>query len=250
MLPMLATYMGHVHYSDTAYYLTATPDLLRLAAERCERALHEEQSMNARRPSLGDLLEPRQSESRWLLSPRTEPVEGGFDEGDPEVRPILGDCLPASSASPPGELVHAEPVLERVLGNYRRGLLVFWGAAWMLGMLIVVNLAIWISLTIRARSAEYALREAIDARGAQLFVEVAGEIGIVATAGAMAGLLAGTAAWGVLRRHGRGLPARRSITRTRELRRAPTSRSERRGEHGGDYARLPGRSRHSATRRP
>lgn len=44
MLPMLATYMGHVHYSDTAYYLTATPELLRLAAERCERALHEEQA--------------------------------------------------------------------------------------------------------------------------------------------------------------------------------------------------------------
>jgi integrase len=43
MLPMLATYMGHVRYSDTAYYLTATPELLRLAAGRCERALQEEQ---------------------------------------------------------------------------------------------------------------------------------------------------------------------------------------------------------------
>jgi integrase len=34
MLPALATYMGHVHYSDTAYYLTATAELLGLAAER------------------------------------------------------------------------------------------------------------------------------------------------------------------------------------------------------------------------
>lgn len=36
MLPMLATYMGHVCYSDTAYYLTATPELLGLAAKRCQ----------------------------------------------------------------------------------------------------------------------------------------------------------------------------------------------------------------------
>jgi integrase len=34
MLPALATYMGHVHYSDTAYYLKATAELLGLAAER------------------------------------------------------------------------------------------------------------------------------------------------------------------------------------------------------------------------
>jgi integrase len=34
MLPALATYMGHVHYSDTAYYLKATAELLALAAER------------------------------------------------------------------------------------------------------------------------------------------------------------------------------------------------------------------------
>lgn len=34
MLPVLATYMGHAHYSDTAYYLTATAELLGLAAER------------------------------------------------------------------------------------------------------------------------------------------------------------------------------------------------------------------------
>jgi integrase len=37
MLPTLATYMGHVHYSDTAYYLTATAELLGLAAERYNR---------------------------------------------------------------------------------------------------------------------------------------------------------------------------------------------------------------------
>jgi integrase len=34
MLPWLATYMGHVHYSDTAYYITGTPELLALAARR------------------------------------------------------------------------------------------------------------------------------------------------------------------------------------------------------------------------
>lgn len=36
MLPALATYMGHVHYSDTAWYLTATSELLGLAAHRLE----------------------------------------------------------------------------------------------------------------------------------------------------------------------------------------------------------------------
>jgi integrase len=34
LLPVLATYMGHAHYSDTAYYLTATAELLGLAADR------------------------------------------------------------------------------------------------------------------------------------------------------------------------------------------------------------------------
>jgi len=34
MLPLLATYMGHVHFSNTAYYLTATPELLGLAADK------------------------------------------------------------------------------------------------------------------------------------------------------------------------------------------------------------------------
>lgn len=34
MLPVLATYMGHVNYTTTAYYLSATAELLGLAAER------------------------------------------------------------------------------------------------------------------------------------------------------------------------------------------------------------------------
>ena len=34
MLPLLATYLGHVRYSDTAYYITATPELLALAATK------------------------------------------------------------------------------------------------------------------------------------------------------------------------------------------------------------------------
>jgi integrase len=33
-LPILATYLGHVRYSDTAYYVTGTPELLTLAADR------------------------------------------------------------------------------------------------------------------------------------------------------------------------------------------------------------------------
>jgi hypothetical protein len=33
-LPMLATYLGHARYSDTAYYVTATADLLGMAAAR------------------------------------------------------------------------------------------------------------------------------------------------------------------------------------------------------------------------
>jgi integrase len=39
MLPALATYMGHAHYTDTAYYLTATAELLALAGERYQRWL-------------------------------------------------------------------------------------------------------------------------------------------------------------------------------------------------------------------
>lgn len=38
MLPALATYMGHVCYSDTAYYLTATAELLELAAQRAQNS--------------------------------------------------------------------------------------------------------------------------------------------------------------------------------------------------------------------
>jgi integrase len=39
MLPALATYMGHAHYTDTAYYLTATAELLALTGERYQRWL-------------------------------------------------------------------------------------------------------------------------------------------------------------------------------------------------------------------
>jgi hypothetical protein len=39
MLPALATYMGHVHFTSTAYYLTATTELLALAAERYQKWL-------------------------------------------------------------------------------------------------------------------------------------------------------------------------------------------------------------------
>jgi integrase len=34
MLPLLATYLGHARYSDTAYYITATSELLGFAASR------------------------------------------------------------------------------------------------------------------------------------------------------------------------------------------------------------------------
>ena len=33
LLPLLATYLGHARYSDTAYYITATPELLGLASQ-------------------------------------------------------------------------------------------------------------------------------------------------------------------------------------------------------------------------
>jgi integrase len=35
-LPVLATYVGHSHYTDTAYYLTAIPELMALAAARMD----------------------------------------------------------------------------------------------------------------------------------------------------------------------------------------------------------------------
>jgi len=41
MLPVLATYMGHVNYTSTAYYLTATPELLALAADRHAKHVEE-----------------------------------------------------------------------------------------------------------------------------------------------------------------------------------------------------------------
>jgi hypothetical protein len=34
MLPLLATYLGHARYTDTAYYVTGTPELLGMAAAR------------------------------------------------------------------------------------------------------------------------------------------------------------------------------------------------------------------------
>ncbi|WP_234710175.1 hypothetical protein [Sinorhizobium medicae] len=34
LLPLLATYLGHASYSDTAYYLTGSADLLAIAADR------------------------------------------------------------------------------------------------------------------------------------------------------------------------------------------------------------------------
>jgi len=42
MLPLLATYLGHVDFSNTAYYLTATAELLGLAAERYDAFLKKE----------------------------------------------------------------------------------------------------------------------------------------------------------------------------------------------------------------
>ena len=44
MLPALATYMGHACYTETAYYLTATPTLMALASERYQRWLAGKES--------------------------------------------------------------------------------------------------------------------------------------------------------------------------------------------------------------
>jgi integrase len=41
MLPALATYMGHVRYTNTAYYLTATAELLGLAVEKLQAGSEE-----------------------------------------------------------------------------------------------------------------------------------------------------------------------------------------------------------------
>jgi hypothetical protein len=35
-LPVLSTFLGHGHVTDTYWYLTAVPELLRLAADRLE----------------------------------------------------------------------------------------------------------------------------------------------------------------------------------------------------------------------
>jgi len=37
-LPLLSTYLGHVHPKDTYWYLQAAPELLQIAAERLERS--------------------------------------------------------------------------------------------------------------------------------------------------------------------------------------------------------------------
>ena len=37
-LPELSTYLGHAHITDTQWYLTATPQLLRAALKRVERS--------------------------------------------------------------------------------------------------------------------------------------------------------------------------------------------------------------------
>jgi integrase len=42
LLPALATYMGHVEYTSTAYYLTATADLLAAAGQRLAGASQED----------------------------------------------------------------------------------------------------------------------------------------------------------------------------------------------------------------
>ena len=41
LLPALATYMGHVHYTSTSYYLTATAELWGVAAERLDAVSRE-----------------------------------------------------------------------------------------------------------------------------------------------------------------------------------------------------------------
>ena len=50
-LPLLSTYLGHVHPKDTYWYLTAAPELLQLAADRLERS-QGDPSMSALAPTL------------------------------------------------------------------------------------------------------------------------------------------------------------------------------------------------------
>jgi integrase/recombinase XerD len=40
-LPVLSTYLGHVHPANTYWYLSPAPELLALAAERLERSLED-----------------------------------------------------------------------------------------------------------------------------------------------------------------------------------------------------------------
>jgi hypothetical protein len=40
-LPLLSTYLGHVHPGSTYWYLSAAPELLALAGGRLERHLEE-----------------------------------------------------------------------------------------------------------------------------------------------------------------------------------------------------------------
>jgi integrase len=42
LLPALATYMGHSHYSDTAYYLTLTAELLGFALDNFDKVWTKE----------------------------------------------------------------------------------------------------------------------------------------------------------------------------------------------------------------
>jgi hypothetical protein len=63
MLPWLATYMGHVHYSDTAYYITGTPELLAPVADRRPATVDEQrrsyETTRAESPDpVGVLLSP------------------------------------------------------------------------------------------------------------------------------------------------------------------------------------------------
>ncbi len=38
-LPLLSTYLGHLHPANTYWYLSAAPELLALASKRLERSL-------------------------------------------------------------------------------------------------------------------------------------------------------------------------------------------------------------------
>jgi integrase len=42
-MPKLSTYLGHAHVTDTYWYLTATPELLRYALLRMEQSEQEHQ---------------------------------------------------------------------------------------------------------------------------------------------------------------------------------------------------------------